>query len=142
MNYKIIVGTAAFIMNEDKVLIVRRSKQEDFLPGVYELPGGGVEYAEDPYITIEREILEEVNLKIKALRPFHTWNDIFDNTKDQYIEIDFLVEVEDDLKNIKLSHEHDDYQWIRADEVENYNISEKVKYVIQLGFKELANSKL
>jgi len=40
------ICVTAFIVKENKLLIVRRSKNEFFLPEYYEMPGGKVEFGE------------------------------------------------------------------------------------------------
>lgn len=46
----------------NKILFLKRSLDDDFHPGVWNLPGGGVEEGEMPGEALVREIKEEVNL--------------------------------------------------------------------------------
>ena len=57
--------TAAIIFHRDSVLITRR-KQGQALEGMWEFPGGKIESGETPQICLEREILEELGVKIRA----------------------------------------------------------------------------
>ncbi len=54
------IGISGFLIKDSKVLIVKRSESENFLPGQYELLGGKVEFGENPTDAIEREFKEEV----------------------------------------------------------------------------------
>ena len=57
---------AALIKKENKILIAKRSTGDPNVLGKWEFPGGKVELNEDDFHAIEREILEEFELKIKA----------------------------------------------------------------------------
>ena len=49
------IGVTAFVVSGDeKVLLLRRSKKEKFLPGYFELPGGKVDFGENPEKALER----------------------------------------------------------------------------------------
>lgn len=57
---------AAVITREDgQVLIARRAPHKS-LPGRWEFPGGKVEPGEDPRAALERELLEEFGVPVKA----------------------------------------------------------------------------
>lgn len=57
------VGVNIAIIKEEKLLIARRKDD-----GLWELPGGWAEVGETAEECIQREIFEELNLKISALR--------------------------------------------------------------------------
>lgn len=61
------VSTNAIVLNADnEILFVRRSLKDDFLPGCWELPGGGSEYGETPQEALVREIKEECGIMVKV----------------------------------------------------------------------------
>jgi len=60
---KLVVGVA--VVNDKRILIVRRISN-NYMGGMFELPGGGVEDDESIEETIKRETLEETGLKIVA----------------------------------------------------------------------------
>ncbi|MFW5420732.1 NUDIX domain-containing protein [Nocardiopsis sp. CNT-189] len=55
---KLVVG--AVVHDRGRVLILRRSLSDDFLPGIEELPSGGVEAGESLMEALARELAEEV----------------------------------------------------------------------------------
>jgi 8-oxo-dGTP diphosphatase len=55
---KLVVG--AVVHFHGKVLILRRSPGDGFLPGIEELPSGGVEAGEDLIRALQRELAEEI----------------------------------------------------------------------------------
>ena len=99
----------------DEYLIVKRSKNDNFLPGVWELPGGNIEDNELIYEALEREINEEIGLNIKNLKKklVHFYDEI--KEKYHYIELDFLIETNSKDFNILLSDEHENYLWVKKD---------------------------
>ena len=114
------VSASGLILNKlGKILMVKRSESDDFLPGIYELPGGGTDYMEDPAKGLEREFLEECGIKIKVLHPLTTFsfNMPHEGVDKHTVEIIYLCELEDENQKIKLSFEHCDYKWMSFDEV-------------------------
>ena len=57
---------AALIEKDGKILIAKRSTGDSSVFGKWEFPGGKVEPNEEEIHAVEREILEEFELKIKA----------------------------------------------------------------------------
>lgn len=74
-----IVGVAAIVMENGKILLGRRSATASY-PGLWCIPCGYVEYEEDVYDAVCREFYEETGLRIKveqvftALSNFHNPN--------------------------------------------------------------------
>ncbi len=67
VNPKFLVGTAAFILNEQgQVLLFRHTYRGDIPWG---LPGGWLKRGEDPARAVEREIMEETGLRACAFQP-------------------------------------------------------------------------
>jgi 8-oxo-dGTP diphosphatase len=56
--------TAAVIFRDGEFLISQRRKTDKVEPGLWEFPGGKVEFGEDPKSGLVREIREELNLEI------------------------------------------------------------------------------
>ena len=60
---KFLLGVSAIIFDKDGRILLFRHTYRIFEWG---LPGGGLEYGEEPNLAIEREFLEETGIKIKA----------------------------------------------------------------------------
>lgn len=65
---KVVCG---IVWKEGKVFIARR-KPEKSLGGYWEFPGGKIEEHEDPKIALDRELKEELGMKVKILDFFGT----------------------------------------------------------------------
>ncbi|MFC8195646.1 NUDIX hydrolase [Streptomyces sp. NPDC060006] len=59
---------AAVVMHEGRVLLVRRSRTERFLPGVWGVPCGKLEPGESPADGVLRELKEETGLLGEVVR--------------------------------------------------------------------------
>ena len=70
-----VITACAFIHHSfdgvEKVFLPKRADSKKFLPGVYELPGGHIEFGEDPRDGLIREIKEEFNAQIEVKDLFY-----------------------------------------------------------------------
>lgn len=69
------VITACAFIHESRggieyVFLARRSETKKFMPGIYELPGGHIDYGEDIVAGLKREIQEELGAKADIGEPF------------------------------------------------------------------------
>ncbi len=127
---KIITGVA--VVNNNKVLVVQRSSDEDILPNLWEFPSGKKEPLEKVKDAAKREVKEETGLDVKIGKPITVFN--FGWEKENEIrdatEIVFLGKIEGKDK-VKISSEHQDFAWITKDEIKGYNMSAETKSAIK-----------
>jgi hypothetical protein len=68
-----VISACAFIHHKvdgvEKVFLPKRAATKRFLPGVFELPGGHIDYGEDMVTDLKREITEEFNMTARSWRP-------------------------------------------------------------------------
>ena len=130
------IVSTGLLIHKNKLLIIQRALDEVFLPGYYELPGGKVDFGEDPKEALAREYHEEVNLHVQIGKPFHVFSYLSENGNRHTVEILFHVTL---LGNdsIELSSAHDDYQWITPKEVDQYLMTSEIQKAIQLGFRNI-----
>ena len=98
---------------KNKILITKRLNK-NFLPGLWEFPGGKIEKNETAFQTIIREVKEETNLTVS--------NPIFlGNIKHKYshfgVNISLFISFPKSIKSLNLSQE---YRWIRMKDILNY----------------------
>lgn len=128
------VITGSLIFDNDKVLIVKRSKDDDVFPNLWELPGGGVEFGESFESALIRETKEEVGLDVKLVRVISVFDFVREKKDAKVHAIQINCIVEKVKGNVKLSHEHDDFAWVSKNDLNRYNISENTKEVISDAF--------
>lgn len=115
-----------------EILLIKRSENDSFLPGNWELPGGGVEYGENIEKTLMREIKEECGLGVEVSFPLAVdYYYMKDNEKEiQRVEIIFLCKLLNPTQIIVLSHEHSEYKWVSSNKINNLKLSSYTKSII------------
>lgn len=112
-----ITVVAALIEKDNKYLIARRSTGSEDVLGKWEFPGGKVEKNETEEHAIEREIKEEFEMNIKALK-FLT-NNICEYPRKtidlrlyecKYINGEFHL------------HDHSEYKFVNKEEIINHDL--------------------
>ena len=124
MPPKLFLATKAFIIYEGKVLILRESGsyQDGTNAGRYDLPGGRLNPGEKYAEALAREVLEETGLTIKIKKPLSVgeWHPTVRGEEWQIVGIFFECEVV--TNEIKLSEDHDAFEWINPTEFAQFPI--------------------
>ena len=108
------LAVKSFIVDGGKLLIVKRSPDEDHAPGAWGLPGGGLEPGESPFDGLKREIMEETGLEIEIKNPIRVHH--FKRDNGQIVTmVTFLCKPL--TTAVALNHEHVDYSWEVIDRV-------------------------
>lgn len=125
-----------FILDKKgKLLLLKRSLDDEAFPGNWELPGGGVDSGETAEDSLMREIKEECGLSINVLDYLIT--STFSIGEDIEVSEDtFLCEVIDDNFDVVLSNEHSEYKWVNVDRME-VELSDYIERVIDSAQKAL-----
>ncbi len=115
-----IVGQKAIVLNaENKLLLLQRSEKSGN-GGKWSVPGGALEFSEEPLAGIEREIEEETQLKVSSIQPYHVKSYI-NQDGDFVVIIGYLCKAETD--QVKLNWEHDNFQWLTKDEALKHELT-------------------
>lgn len=106
----------AILLQGDRILVARRATHKS-APGLWEFPGGKVESGESPAQALEREIHEELGLRIKSLKTF----DVSETpVGDTLIRLEvILCELLSDFAGA--SSDHDKFMWAKASDLESLN---------------------
>jgi 8-oxo-dGTP diphosphatase len=125
-----VISACAFIHHEfdgvPKVFLPKRADAKKFLPGLYELPGGHIDFGEELVDGLKREIKEELGMTV-------TVGDIIDaftyqNTVkgSHTIEVIYFAKFVEPIEQITIQPEdHSRYDWFTQEEV----ITHKTKMV-------------
>ena len=70
------ITVKGIVIYEGKTLILKRVRPSSDGLGYWELPGGGLEYGEDPHQALVRELKEETGLDIEIIKPVYTFTAI------------------------------------------------------------------
>ena len=127
-NMNTIVVVAALIKKDNKYLIAKRAYDEEENLGKWEFPGGKVEKGEDEFTAIEREMKEEFEIEIKAVK--YLTSSKFDTGKK--IILLKLYECEYISGEFRLNA-HSEYAFVDKDKLLNYDLApadiEFAKYI-------------
>lgn len=122
----------AVIKQNERVLLLRRAKGNPQYIGLYELPGGSVNFGEDPRAALQREVSEEIGREIETLQlqDVHSELDVRD-LQHQYIELVFVATLKPGTI-IELNEDHDKYEWKKLSEVQLNEVTETTRLALQI----------
>ena len=123
---------ALIVDKEGKVLILREAATygEGTQRGRYHMPGGRVEPGEPFEEALKREVMEETGLTVTIGRPIYVgeWHPVIKGEERQIIATFFICEPTS--QTVRLSDEHDDYQWIAPAKRHEFDIMDPEDKVI------------
>ena len=108
-----------------KVLLLRRSANDKWLPHAWTLPGGYVEAGESAKAAAIRECFEEASISPKSIH-------LVQKVPTPHCLLHFFSAEAGDGE-IKLSPEDDDYAWALPDCLDNYVLAPLIKQAINTG---------
>lgn len=135
-----------------EVLLLKRSAESTSRPNCWDLPGGNAEWPASEQVSVAdlhqfdvaREIKEESNLTVKEtifdLAHLLYFSSYFDATKQIYTIIcGWCINLDDtDQAEIKISHEHQDFSWANAKQLDSYDFGgvkgEFIKTMVERAF--------
>lgn len=113
------------IVNNNKVLLLKRGETAPYQPNKYCLPGGGVDSGESLITAAIRETLEETNLSLTR----EDLRQLVVSYKDGRKRLIYVCEINDPI--VVLNYEHSDYVWLDYDSCwKYYNNRFLVPYLI------------
>lgn len=109
-----------------QIFLPRRAETKKFLPGVYEIPGGHIDYGENIVEGLKREIHEEFGVRIRVGDPFAAF-DYANHVKGSHsAEIVYFATLIDPAEHIQLNPEdHAEYGWFTENELGKIMTTEK-----------------
>lgn len=119
---KQVITACAFIHAEfdgiKKVFLPKRAPSKKFLPDVYEVPGGHIDFGEDITDGLKREIKEEFEMKISVCDPFAVFTYLNKIKGSHAIEVIYFAKFTNSLEEIKLHPEdHSTFGWFSEEEI-------------------------
>jgi len=123
-----LVGQKAIILNSQKQILVLQRSEKSGAGGKWALPGGALEFKEEPYNAIRREIKEETQLEVKDIKPYYLRTYTTD-------ENDFVLivgyESKTNSENVILNWEHDSFKWLTKEEALKLDLTEDGRFFIE-----------
>ncbi len=117
-----VITACAFIHHKfdgvEKVFLPKRADTKKFLPSVYEIPGGHIDFGENIVAGLKREIREELEIDIAVGDPFAVFdytNDIKGSHSVEIVYFTTLISSPDDI--IIHPEDHSICGWFGKDEL-------------------------
>lgn len=112
-----VAAAVTYNPEKDRFLLVKRSSTRKRFPNEWEFASGFIEENEEGKDAALRELKEETGLigeVIKTGEPFEV------NTEMHHFRVHpVLVKV--DSREVDLTEEHEDFEWVEVEEIEKYN---------------------
>ena len=104
----IIPTVKAIVLHERKVLLLRRSATDPYGPGIWEFPGGKLEFGESLETALLREVKEETGLSVFIDHLLYAAAPML-KTDRQAMIVNYLCTA--DTSFVRLSGEHCEFYW-------------------------------
>ena len=116
----------ATVINEDKkILLLKRSRDSNWMPEKWAIPGGHIEEGESSKDAAIRETKEETNLDISNIRELKKQEQVIIYYSDSQSGV------------IKLDFEHTDWAWVSYDELDNYDTTPGLKKIVRMALEKI-----
>jgi 8-oxo-dGTP diphosphatase len=147
---------AAIVIHNDRVLIVRRSKREEFLPRRWGVPCGKVEarLRESAKEAVLRELHEETRLRGRVLRCVgrQEFSSVWRGRPARNVQYNYLVSLECNenpnrrlsfrfrwrfrkMPRVKTPRRDQDFRWVPLDQVDDQPLDDHNSLAIRQGLK-------
>jgi 8-oxo-dGTP diphosphatase len=148
---KQVIVACAFIHHDfdgvEKVFLAQRAMTKKFFPGVFEIPGGHIDFGEDIVAGLKREVLEELGKDITVGDPFSVFTYMNEVKGAHSIEVCYFAQFTGDLDDVTLEPaDHMGYGWFAEDKESTFAVNrepgDKELDVIRRGFALLRGEAL
>lgn len=113
------IAAHALIEKDGKYLVTKRSATDDYMPGLWDIPGGTAEEGERIEDTLQREVLEESGLQVKVKYPLYIYTNLGSLPERQYFQSVYLCSFVSGEIVLNLE-DHDEYQWLSLHEIKDF----------------------
>lgn len=140
MNQRIAVR--AIIRKDEKTLLLRRASGRETILGKYELPGGKLDYGEQPEDALARNLQVEVGLTVQTAQIFDVLTYIDHDDRDiQYVFILYLVSLGVGGAKVALSQNYDHYIWKKVSNIQQEELTESTKLLLGMSQQSVTSVK-
>ena len=119
MTKKITPVIIGVIKNNNKFLLTKRREftgKDKKYHDLWQFPGGGMQFGETPEQTLNRELMEELGIKVKNVKQFpRVLTEVRDNWQGLFII--FTCVMKNISDKIKLNNEASEFDWFTIEEI-------------------------
>ena len=130
------ISVRAIIRQNDKILLLRRAIGRESIRGLYELPGGSVDFREQPEDALRRYLRTDLTVEAETLKLQDTVGFVDpDDPMINYIFIVFEVSLDPTNESISFTEKYDRYTWNKMSEIQPNTLTNSTKII--LGISEI-----
>lgn len=132
------ISVRAIIRNDDRILLVRRAEGRESIRGMSELPGGDVDYREQPSDALRRYLRTDLAVEPETLQLQDTMSFVDpDDPQINYVFIIYNVSLNPDNRAIDLAQKYDKYEWLKMSEIQPNLITKSTQILLGLHAPEV-----
>ena len=133
MSERPMPAVKALIERNGKILVLKTETENDVY---WVLPGGKIEYGEDPLEALEREIREEISVEAEISDPVGMYHFFIgeENKGDQVVLTVFEADIGDqeiDISSNPADENITEYRWLRPEKFVNKTSNDSLADLIQ-----------
>lgn len=127
------ISVRAIIKNDNKTLLFKRSVGRESDLGKYELPGGRLEYGEQPEDALKRHLEDNVGVLVQTTQLFDAVTYINHNDRDiQRVIIVYLVSLQSKNINLPSGHKYGHYVWSKLSEPQRIDMTNSTNLILDI----------
>ena len=126
------VGVGAVIVNEEgKVFLAKRGQKARNERGMWQIPGGSVEFGETYQDALKREVKEEHGVEIEVIKLLDVSNHIMPEEKQHWVSPILLCRITSGTPQILEPEKCDEIGWFSLEEIQNMPAAPGVKKAVK-----------
>ncbi|MEK7610837.1 MAG: NUDIX domain-containing protein [Patescibacteria group bacterium] len=106
-------GIHILVKKDNLYLLLKRAEIDQEDPGCWDLPGGGINYGEQPFAAASREAKEEASIEIKVTKLLALWAMPYRGKW----SLEILVVGDYVTGEVTVSWEHTNFRWVTPEEL-------------------------
>ena len=119
---EVVVG---ILLNKNGEILIAKRRNNQFMPGYWELPGGKIEVGENKKSSLKRELFEELGVNVKKSSLKHTMSHKY---PDKFVKL-WIYNV-DKHSGEPSGQEEQDISWCSLDQLNNYKLLPTMREII------------
>ncbi len=125
----VLVNRCIILDKKKKILLIKRSMNGYYAPGLWEFPGGKLDEGQDLSDALEREVMEETGLLVLPVnRIAYTESSVIPVGKYKGLPYVVIIGVGKLMGGkLQLSEEHTDYKWVTVKEAYDMPIKNDIR---------------
>lgn len=129
LNFPVVKSTVgAVILQENKILLTKRSQNLNLESGKWCLPGGHIDIGETAIEAIKREVKEETNLEVIKVSFFNYYDEFLPQLKAHSVTLLFECQT---IGEPKISNEVSEIKWLGKEEALKLDLAFKHKEILE-----------